>query len=52
MSKIDSVRQKDVDPDAVKKINEAACDWEGVCRICGKHLTGTPAQLREHKHGE
>ena len=29
-------------------INEAHDDWVAKCRKCGKVLTGTLAQLREH----
>ncbi len=50
MSKSKAVRQ--VDPEEVKKVNEAAPDWTGTCRVCGAHLTGTLEELRKHKHGE
>lgn len=32
------------------KVNEAATDWYAFCRKCGKKITGTLAQMREHKH--
>lgn len=36
----------------VKLFNDAQSDWTATCRICGAVLTGTPAQLKAHTHGE
>lgn len=36
---------------SLAEFNEAQTDWTAVCRVCGQHLVGTLAQLREHKHG-
>lgn len=38
----------EVDTNAVKKANEEANDWCGVCRVCHKELCGTLNELREH----
>lgn len=43
---------REIDEAEVKKYNEDAPTWTGTCSICGKHLIGTPAELRKHKHGE
>lgn len=28
---------------------EKKTDWVGTCRKCGKHICGTPADIRAHK---
>jgi hypothetical protein len=35
----------------LRSFNEAQSDWTARCRVCGEVLQGTPAQLREHRHG-
>lgn len=33
---------------ALADVNEKASDWSGTCQKCGKTITGTLAELREH----
>lgn len=34
--------------DKLNKYNEAQTDWKGTCRKCGKVVTGSLKDLREH----
>lgn len=36
----------------LREANEAAADWRGLCRGCGRELVGTLAELRAHRCGE
>lgn len=38
------------EPDAAKlaAFNAQQTDWYGVCQKCGKHLTGTMQELKDH----
>lgn len=35
--------------EALAKANAEAADWRATCRKCGRHLTGTLAQLQAHR---
>lgn len=41
-----------INTNEVKRLNEEATDWTATCPICHVTLTGTPEELRKHKHGE
>jgi hypothetical protein len=33
----------------VKAANDAATDWWGICKKCGKRIQGTPADIAAHR---
>lgn len=37
---------------ALAKAMDTQTDWYSVCLVCGEHLTGTLAQIKEHHHGK
>lgn len=41
-----------VDTALVARLNAEAKDWAAVCPVCHAELSGTPAQLKAHKHGD
>lgn len=46
------MRRRNPDPEHTEAINEyqnSQNDWKGVCQYCKRTLTGTVAELLEHK---
>lgn len=41
-----------IDEAAIKKVHEEWKTWTAQCPVCKVELTGTLAELRNHKHGE
>lgn len=41
---------KCIDTALVARLNAEAKDWEAVCHVCHAKLSGTPEELRNHKH--